>query len=152
MKTSFLSRRERGFTFLEVMIALSLGMIAIMAVAKGIQSITTRSNVSVAVTDIQYILQASVSWRASQTSYSGISMSVLENQGLLPSAIGSGSGTNPWGGNYTVTANASNGNLLDIALSNVASDAGAQAVTLLQKTSYNANSASYSGGTLSVTY
>ena len=55
MKPLSIRSKQRGFTLIEVGIALTIGLVIIMGVARGIQAAQTKSAVAQVVRDIQYL-------------------------------------------------------------------------------------------------
>jgi len=84
------------------------------------------------------------------SSYTGVSCAVLVAQGALPPVLGNCTATNPWGGNYTVSVNASNSAHVDITLTNVPNGPGAQLVDKL--TPIVATAPTFNAGTFTVTF
>ncbi|MFT6905822.1 MAG: type II secretory pathway pseudopilin PulG [Oleiphilaceae bacterium] len=144
--------KKNGFTFVEVGIAVAIGLTIILGVASGVRTFLQKTDVNDAVRDIQIILQSSADFRSTRPSYTGVSMAVLNAQRLLPDAIGSGVGANPWGGNYTVTANGVDSSKVDIGLSNVPAGISAQLEFKLDPTSDGNNGATVAGTVLTVVY
>lgn len=152
MKQMTISTKQRGFTLIEVGIALAIGLAILLGVAKAIQVNQQRSAVGAAVTDIQSILQGAADYRSSRPSYTGLTMTVLNTQKLVPAAIGTGSGVNPWGGNYTAAPNSGDASKLDITITNVPTGISTQLESKLDPSSDGGNGASVSGTTVTVTY
>tara|TARA_Y100001972_G_scaffold125715_1_gene177555 strand:- start:18353 stop:18802 length:450 start_codon:yes stop_codon:yes gene_type:complete len=95
-----LSRKnEKGFTIVEFMIVIAaIGVLS--AIVLGAMGRSNNASVAKRVVDEVSLIAAQASaYRGADTSYSGISITELVNQGLVKSA------TNPYGGAYTVAAN-----------------------------------------------
>ncbi len=75
-------------------------------------------------------------------------MANLVSEGHLPAKF-SVTGSNPWGGNYTVAVNASDATQVDITLTSVPTNAGADLVRTFNTIS---EGAIYDDGTFTVTF
>lgn len=133
MKGLSIHSKQRGFTLIEVGIALAIGLVIMLGVARAIQVNQERSQVAQAVQDVQAILQASVDYRGASNAYTGVTMDNLNTNGLLPKGIAGsettkGTGTNPWAGNYTAAPKDGDASkhILSITVTNVPTTAGLQ--------------------------
>jgi len=146
--------KQRGFTLIEVGIALAIGLVIIMGVARSIQVNQEKLDASKAVQDIQAILVAAVDYRAGRTDYKGISFeNMLLSTDIVGTTAGSlGVGTNPWGGDYTVAVNPDNARQVDIGMTKLSREVGFLLSAKLDPGSVNGDSASWVDGNLTVTY
>jgi len=142
--------RQRGFTLLEVGLAVVVSMLVIAAAAMAFTTQRAKASVKSAVEGVNYIYQASQDWASTRPNFTGVSCAALVAQNLLPQVLGSCTGTNPWGGNYTVAVNGSNSARVDITLTNVPTGPGAQMVDKL--TPFATATPSYTSGTFTVTF
>ena len=156
MKSLSIHAKQRGFTLIEVGIALAIGIVIMLGVARAIQVNQERSQVAQAVQDVQAILQASVDYRGATNGYIGVTMDNLNTNGLLPKGIAGtgttkGAGTNPWAGNYTAAPEdtTTNKHILTITVTGVPTSAGNQ---LAKKLGPIASSAAYAGTTVTVKF
>ena len=157
MKSLSIHAKQRGFTLIEVGIALAIGIVIMLGVARAIQVNQERTQVAQAVQDVQAILQASVDYRGATNGYIGVNMNQLTTNGLLPKGIAGsntttkGTGTNPWAGNYTAGPEdtTTNKHILTITVTGVPTSAGNQ---LAKKLGPIASSAAYAGTTVTVKF
>ena len=144
-------KRKEGFTLLEIMLVL-----AVVAVLLGIllpaMGARNTAKISACAQSINNLQQAANGWLSQgNVNYSTLTspgITTLKTAGLLPAGF---SGTDPWGGTFTVSANATDNNKLDIVASSVPSAAGTALGNLLGS---NADSYSYDSdtSTFTVTY
>ena len=114
MKPLSIRSKQRGFTLIEVGIALTIGLVIIMGVARSIQAAQTKSAVAQVVRDLQYIYQGAAEYKTIKGSFSSLTglkdlaCYGVVNLGSDPSLTCSGSegsgesGTNLWGSKYTL--------------------------------------------------
>jgi type II secretory pathway pseudopilin PulG len=142
--------RQGGFTLIELGFVLVVVMLLIAVVAIAFTTQRDRAEVKLAVDGINGLYLGAADWQMSRPNYTGVSCTVLVAQGRLPAILGNCSASNPWGGNYTVAANASNAARVDITLTSVPSGPGAQLVDKL--TPIAAATPTYTAGTFTVTF
>ena len=109
MKPLIIRSKQRGFTLIEVGIALAIGIVIMLGVARAIQVNQQRTQIAEAITDIQMILVAAVDWKSGRTNTTTISFASLVAS--LPADWDDGSAANPWGGGYDISGNA-NGDMI----------------------------------------
>jgi hypothetical protein len=147
-----LHKKQQGLTFIELSISIAVGLTIIITVAAGIRNILISSDVADAVTDVNYIIQGAVGYRANRPSYAGITMAILNTSEYLPTTIGAGTAANPWGGNYTVAVNSGDSSKMDITITNVPTGVSTRLESVMEPTTDGGNSAVVSGTTLTLTY
>ena len=145
-------RKQKGFTLVEIAIVIVMGAVIVLTALEGVTVIQEKRKVSQAVTQVTQVYQAASDWRATRSSYTGISMTVLNDRKLLPSTISTGTSVNPWGGNISIAANGSNVGLVDITFTNVPTGVSSQLEDKLEPSSSGGNTASVSGTTVTVSY
>ena len=106
-----LNRRQKGFTFTEILIVLAIiAGVTVLVLAQAGTAVTS-GTVSRAASDIRAIVAAAQQYRSTNGGFGGMTLVGLNNLGQLPDNLtGSGAagiGTNPWGGNYTVAVKGS---------------------------------------------
>lgn len=96
--------KQHGFTLIELMVVLLLiGLVSTWVGSKALEA-WEDYKVTRFIDDVNTISKAVNQKYGSSASYSGASMSDLGKR--LPDSIDDGVGTNPWGGNYSVTPGA----------------------------------------------
>jgi prepilin-type N-terminal cleavage/methylation domain-containing protein len=119
-------RKSKGFTFLELVVALGILGILMAAGAKALNS----GNISE-----QYILQKDIDTITTQAikyaagrQFTGVTIAKLCLDGYIDGTVcgasANGTGSNPWGGNYTLAVNATNPNRFDVTATKVPTNVG----------------------------
>jgi len=142
--------RQGGFTLLEVGLALVVAMLVIAAAAMAFTTQRDRAEVKSAVDGVNSLYSGAQDWAITRPNFTGVSCAVLIAQNLLPPLLGNCTAANPWGGNYTVAANATNAARVDITLTNVPNGPGAQLVDKL--TPFASVAPTFAAGTFTVTF
>ena len=93
-------KQQTGFTFTEIALGLALFVLVSISGFASFQALSDRNKVNDTIKEVGAIFSAAEDWKAGKASFTGIDMATLDAQGLVPSAIGVGTGTNPWGANY----------------------------------------------------
>ncbi|WP_199438639.1 prepilin-type N-terminal cleavage/methylation domain-containing protein [Vibrio owensii] len=115
-------KKQAGLTLIEMAIVIVMAMIVILGGMKIVPEIQFSLNSSKLTQDINEIRTASLNWKASRPSFDGVAMSQICGSGrvLLAKSIcgvsNDGTATAPWGGDYTVTANAGDKSILEISV------------------------------------
>ena len=134
---------RKGFTLLEMMIVLAIISVLLAAILPAMSARNT-AKISSAAQTIRSLHEASSAWLAhGHTTYTGISIAVLQTAGLLPTGFTAAS-DNPWGGAYSVSAN-TDANKLDITVGSVPSGAGSALVNIFRPNA--ASTPTYNGDT-----
>lgn len=142
-----LGRKQKGLTIIELSLGLAVVLVLALLALRGWNSMQLTKDVSAGVNTINQVYASAQNWRSSRTSFTGVSMTVLDNLSLTPDAIGDGTGANPWGGDITISAAAGNPSQVTITMDNVPTEAGDNLVDKLQ----SEGTASFSSGTFSYT-
>ena len=145
-------QKQKGFTLPEVGIAMAIALVILLGAVKLYGTYNLRKEVNLAITDVQYIMNAAADWRSTRSNYTGVTMALLNTSGLLPSTIGAGTSANPWGGNYSIAAYATDASKIVITLTNVNATASAQLNDKLKATSDGGAGTTISGTTFTVRY
>ena len=128
--------RKNAFTILEMSIVLAIIGILIAGIVGVAGSLRQTAFVMEAAQTINSLHQAANGYLAvGNTNFSGISVAQLITDNLLPSGF-SGTGTNPWGGNYTIAPNTDNSKI-DIGLTSVPTVAGNRLSDMFQNSADN---------------
>jgi prepilin-type N-terminal cleavage/methylation domain-containing protein len=125
---------RKGFTIIEMIIALVIISVILLVVVPVGQTATDNSRIANAIASIKAIQTAAVGWANDNGGqYTGITFTKLA-AGYLPAQF-TATSTNPWNGDYTVNPNASNPEMVDIALTSVPSTPADKLTTALTKIS-----------------
>lgn len=143
-------KKQKGFTLLEVGLAVVVALLVIAAAATAFTTQREKAQVKAAVEGINYLYQAAQDWASTRPSFTGVSCSVLVAQSLLPKVLDDCNGDNPWGGNYTVAVNSANPARVQITLTNVPAGPGAQLVDKL--TPFASVTPTYASNTFTVVF
>lgn len=143
---------QRGWTLLEIVITLGIACLLMTFVVMAATGVYTTARITSAQESVNQMYAAALScWVArGKTSYTGISIEELVNDGCLPSSF-TGNGNNPWGGDFSISVNASDPSKVDISLTGVPNDAGEE---LRKQFARKASAANYdaAGRALTVTF
>jgi len=140
--------KKTGFTLIELALVIAVIGILIAALTSG-SGIRNAAKVQSAAESVRTLRIAAENYiAAGKLTFTGISVDVLRTEGYLPSNFAT-SGTNPWGGDYSVDANSLDSSKVDISLTSVPSSAGSKLNTLFansaDSTSYEETTSTWSG-------
>lgn len=139
----------KGFTLIEFMIVLVLiiGLtITFWPQITQVLGIGDAAKVRAQVTEIQ---NGASLFKQRNNVMTGVSMTVLDNQGFISDRMGDGANRNPWGGNYSISVDATDATRFVVTVSGVQnSDIGSQ---LAADYATAAVSATFTGTTLTIT-
>jgi len=140
-------RNRSGFTLIELVLVISI--IALLIMAVGVTSgVRENAKVHSAAESVKALRTAAESYiAAGNMTYASIRISGLQTLGYLPAAF-SATGSNPWGGNYTIAPN-SDANKVDISLTGVSSSAATRLSTLFANSAAATN---YASSTWTITF
>ena len=140
-------RNRGGFTLIELVLVISIVALLIMAV--GLTSgVRENAKVHSASESVKALRTAAESYiAAGNMTYAGITISGLQTLGYLPAGF-SATGSNPWGGNYTIVPNTDT-NKVDISLTGVSS---AAAIRLSALFANSATATNYASNAWTITF
>ena len=140
-------RNKSGFTLIELVLVISI--VALLLMAIGLTSgVRENARVHAAAESVKTLRTASESYiAAGNMTYAGITIAGLQAAGYLPASF-SATGSNPWGGNYSISVN-SDPNKVDISLTGVSTIASARLSSLFTN---SASATSYASDTWTVTF
>jgi len=127
---------RKGFTIIEMVIALVIISIILLVVVPLGQTAMDNSRIANAIASVKAIQTAAVEWQNDNGGqFTGITLDALATGGYLPAGFSSVTQANPWSGSYTLAPNANNSEMLDVTLSAVPSTPAAKLSTELTKLS-----------------
>ena len=115
MKTSLLTTKQRGSSTMDLLIYSAVIISLILFVVTKVPDIVSGLRISSFQSDASTISNAAYRWKKGRSNYATVSLTKICNQDILPKggsicgAANTGVGTNPYGGNWTVTANSNPG-------------------------------------------
>ena len=142
---------KKGFTIIEMVIALVIISVILLVVVPMGQAATDNSRIANAIASVKAIQTAAVQWANDNGGvYTGITFAKLAGSGgtaYLPAQF-TATATNPWQGNYTVAVDANSSEMVDISLTAVPAGPEAKLTTALTKIaavapSYTASSSTW---------
>ena len=143
---------QAGFTFTEIALGLSLFVLVSVSGFAAFQALSDRNKVNDTIKEVGAIFSAAEDWKAGKPNYTGIDMATLDTQGLVPNAIGTGVGTNPWGGNYTVAPKTGDTAHVTITATNVDPKPCANIADKLLPDSQDGSNSTCASGVVTVSY
>lgn len=145
-------KQQTGFTFTEIALGLALFVLVSISGFASFQALSDRNKVNDTIKEVGAIFSAAEDWKAGKASFTGIDMATLDAQGLVPSAIGVGTGTNPWGGNYTVGPKTGDTAHVTITATNVDTKPCANIADKLLPDSQSGSNSTCASGVVTVSY
>ena len=137
-----------GLALADVAIAIAVLAVLLAAVTSALGAIEN-GRVNAAERSVETLKGAAINWLSNgRYNYAGISFNELRTENLLPPGF-TETGSNPWGGNYTIANSGSSSNEVTIKLWSVPASGGN---ALARKFTPRARSASYVDGVFSVTF
>ena len=133
-------RNKSGFTLIELVLVISI--VALLLMAIGLTSgVKENARVHAAAESVKTLRTAAESYiAAGNMTYAGITIAGLQTAEYLPANF-SATGSNPWGGNYSIAVN-SDPNKVDISLTGVSTTASARLSSLFTNSASATNSES----------
>jgi hypothetical protein len=109
-----------GFALTDIAIAIGV-MAVLLAAITAATGVIENGRVSTAERSIETLRSASINWLSNgRSNYNGITFDALRTEALLPTGF-TETGSNPWGGDYTLTPATDR---ITISLTNVPQSAG----------------------------
>ncbi len=107
---------QSGLNLIELGLVLLIVSLLVSGIyAKG-NSISHEAKIQRVIGDAILLLTKSSAYRADHGSFSSISINTLNSSGYSTAPILTGSGENPWGLNYTLVADTSDNELLNLSI------------------------------------
>lgn len=124
-------KTKKGLTLVEMAIVIGIISFLIISVSAGAGMIDN-SRIQSASRSVREIATAAHSWLSlGNTTYTNVSIETLKQDNLLQQGF-SQTGTNPWGGDFGLSANASNTATVDVQLTQVPQTAADKLQALLK--------------------
>jgi prepilin-type N-terminal cleavage/methylation domain-containing protein len=143
-------RKQRGFTFIEVLTVLSIIAIATIGSLAVRDWAVGNSRVSEAKSQIITIQSGTQLWRPKNGNFTGISMASMSGIAAVPESWGAGTELNPWGGNITVAVDGADATRYLVTLTGI--DQPGEGARLARDFQDYAVDTSFSNGTLMVRF
>lgn len=142
--------KQKGFTLIELSIVLVLIVGLTITFWPQLAQMFGIGDAAKARAQISEIQNGAYLFKQRNNVFTGISMSVLDDQGYVSDRMADGTARNPWGGNYTIAVDGADATRYTVTATGVQnSDIGAQ---LAADYSTSAVNADFNGTTLTVTF
>ncbi len=129
---------KNGFTIIELIAVMVIIAVILSSVLAAVKGATDNSRTTSAIASVRALQTASVNYYNNNGgSYTGLSLSTLASNNMLPSNFTSGTNANPWNGSITVAPDA-NANWFDITFTNVPSSAATSLTNAVSKLTQSA--------------
>lgn len=112
-----IGRKQRGISLLEVMFSLAVISVILLGATRYYRSTNESQRVQQGVALVNALNSAAASWQGSRSSFEGVDVAKLKDEGLLPKNFDAIDGS-PWGTAVQVTANADRAKV-DITLAGI---------------------------------
>ncbi len=143
-------RKQQGFTLIELSIVLVLIVGLTLTFWPQITQMLGIGDAAKVRAQVSEIQNGAMLYKQRNNVFTGISMTVLDNQGYVSDRMADGSARNPWGGNYAVAADAADATRYTVTATGVQNpDIGAQ---LAADYATSAVTADFNGTTLTITF
>ena len=143
-------KKNKGFTLIELSIVLVLIVGLTITFWPQLEQMFGVGDAAKARAQISEIQSGASLFKQRNNVFTGITMTVLDNQGYVSDRMADGAERNPWGGNYTVASDAADATRYVVTATGVSNaDIGAQ---LAADYATSAVAAVFNGTTLSITF
>jgi prepilin-type N-terminal cleavage/methylation domain-containing protein len=144
---------NKGFSMLEVLLVLTVVATLIGSIAFAGNGLTNSGNVTQTLSSLGSIQQALTLYRSDNgPSCTGVTMTSLTASGKYLPAGFSGTGSNGFGGDLTISANGTDSTLCDVTMSKVPAVAQAKLDSAMKKQSVNSPTYTAASQTYVVTF
>ena len=142
-----LSKNKKGFSFIEMIAVIIIGAILIGSLLMATKSTADSGRVTSLLKSLMALKTAANSYLLNNGGLcTGVSVGVLQTNKLLPAGF-SPTGSNPYGGDFSIAVNASTSNQCDVTLTSVPTTAQASldlaVAKIAEAKSYNAATKTY---------
>ena len=144
---------NKGFSMLEILLVLTVIVALIGSIAFAGNGLTNSGNVTQTLNSLSTIQQALTLYRSDNgASCTGVTVASLTASGKYLPAGFTGTGTNGFGGDYSVAANGTDSTLCDVTLTKVPAIAQSKLDAAMKKQSINAPTYTAASQTYVVTF
>jgi len=142
--------RKNAFTILEMSIVIAIIGILIVGIVTVASNVRKTALLMKAAQTVNVLHEAANGYLAiGNNNFTGITISQLQTDDLLPDGF-SGTGSNPWGGNYSIAVNASDSSMIDIQITSVPTAVGSKLISMFTQSA--ASTPTCTDGTFTVTF
>ncbi len=126
MKMEPTKRNKRGFTLVEIAIVLVIITVLLLVIGPAAKGIFDNGRVNSAAQSVETLRNAAAQYLASgNVTYASVSVTALKDGNLLPTNFNA-TGSNPYGGDYSIVANGTDNTKVDITLTSIPENAGSK--------------------------
>jgi type II secretory pathway pseudopilin PulG len=145
-------KTQQGIGIVEILLGVALiGIAAVFVYVNATKA--TQNTANKQLTDeVVLIKSAGRAWRGVLPHYTGVSIAVMVDNGLLNSSWGSGTSINPAGGNYTVTVSGTDATAMVLTVTGMEDEQCAGVARTLDPSAASGTTSSCTSGTLSITF
>ncbi|MDC9514462.1 prepilin-type N-terminal cleavage/methylation domain-containing protein [Pseudoalteromonas sp. CST5] len=143
-------KKQKGFTLIELSIVLVLIVGLTITFWPQLAQMFGIGDAAKTRAQISEIQNGASLYKQRNNVFTGISMTVLDDQGYVSDRMADGTARNPWGGNYTIAVDAADATRYTVTATGVQNaDIGAQLAADYATSAVNAD---FNGTTLTVTF
>tara|TARA_R110000737_G_scaffold190704_2_gene212316 strand:+ start:406 stop:855 length:450 start_codon:yes stop_codon:yes gene_type:complete len=134
MKT-FNRKKQNGSLLIDVAAAIIvIGSLAAYAQAKS-EPVQEHGDEQILINEVATIISGARKLKSTKSDgLTTVSMTALSEDKYISSILGNGTGKNPFGGNYTITQNGTNGGMVDVAITGLPAEVCTRVKDMLLKT------------------
>lgn len=142
--------KQKGFTLVEVMIAIAVGLTLLIAFLPQIEQAFFASDSAKFRTHVLELNKGAAQYKAKKNVMTGASMAEFKKKKFISKKMDDGAGKNPWGGDYTIAVSSTNPTQYVITGTGVQdADVGAE---LAAEYAESIVAATFSGTTITLTF
>lgn len=124
MKMEPTKRNKQGFTLVEIAVVLVIITVLLLVIGPAAKGMFENGRVSSAAQSVETLRNAAAQFLASgNVTYASVNVAALKAGNLLPTNFNA-TGSNPYGGNYSIAANGTDNTKVDIVLTSIPQSAG----------------------------
>ena len=143
-------KMQKGFTIIELSIVLTLIVGLTITMWPQLSQMFGIGDAAKVRTQVSEIQNGASLYKQRNNVFTGITMTVLDDQGYVSDRMADGTARNPWGGNYSISVDAADATRYTVTVSGVQNaDIGSQLAADYATSAVNAD---FNGTTLTVTF